>query len=105
VKLSDYEGELRQVAVTGLGREQPTLFLSNNVKESARSLNPLYVQHVFSLYEYRRGDCPAAERVYTEAFWVSHEIMLARPDNLGDFVAVVAKVSEGAAELARNAAI
>jgi hypothetical protein len=38
VKLPDYEGEIRQVAVTGLGREQPTLFLSNNVKESARSL-------------------------------------------------------------------
>jgi hypothetical protein len=29
---------MRQVAVAGLGREQPTLFLSNNVKESARSL-------------------------------------------------------------------
>jgi hypothetical protein len=38
VKLPVYDGELRQVAVTGLGREQPTLFLSNNVKESARSL-------------------------------------------------------------------
>lgn len=38
VKLSDYDGEARQVAVTGLGRKQPTLFLSNNVKESARSL-------------------------------------------------------------------
>jgi len=38
VKLPDYDGEIRQVAVTGLGREQPTLFLSNNVKESARSI-------------------------------------------------------------------
>jgi len=38
VKLSDYDGEIRQIAVTGLGREQPTLFLSNNVEESARSL-------------------------------------------------------------------
>jgi hypothetical protein len=38
VKLPDYEGQVRQVAATGLGREQPTLFLSNNVKESARSL-------------------------------------------------------------------
>jgi hypothetical protein len=38
VKLPAYEGKIRQVAVTGLGREQPTLFLSNNVKESARSL-------------------------------------------------------------------
>jgi hypothetical protein len=38
VKLPAYDGEIRQVAVTGLGREQPTLFLSNNVKENARSL-------------------------------------------------------------------
>jgi len=38
VKLPDYDGQMRQVAVTGLGREQPTLFLSNNSKESARSL-------------------------------------------------------------------
>ena len=38
VRLRDYDGEIRQVAVTGLGREQPTLFLSNNDKETARSL-------------------------------------------------------------------
>jgi hypothetical protein len=29
---------MRQLAVTGLGREQPTLFLSNHTQESARSL-------------------------------------------------------------------
>jgi hypothetical protein len=29
VKLPGYEGEIGQVAVTGLGREQPTLFLTN----------------------------------------------------------------------------
>ncbi len=33
-----YDGALRQVAVTGLGREQPTLFLTNNINESARSV-------------------------------------------------------------------
>jgi hypothetical protein len=38
VRLPGYDGALRQVAVTGLGREQPTLFLTNNVKESARSV-------------------------------------------------------------------
>lgn len=38
VKLPGYEGEIRQVAVTGLGREQPTLFLTNHSKESARSV-------------------------------------------------------------------
>ena len=38
VELPDYEGPIRQLAVTGLGRDQPTLFLSNNREESARNL-------------------------------------------------------------------
>jgi hypothetical protein len=38
VKLRGYEGTLRQVAVTGLGREQPTLFLGNNESVTAREL-------------------------------------------------------------------
>ena len=38
VQLPGYQGALRQRAVTGLGREHPTLFLSNNAKESARAL-------------------------------------------------------------------
>ena len=36
--LRDYEGEIRQVAVKGLGRENPTLFLSNNFEISPREL-------------------------------------------------------------------
>jgi hypothetical protein len=38
VRLRGYEGALRQVAVTGLGRAQPTLFLSNNLEETPREL-------------------------------------------------------------------
>ena len=38
VQLPGSQGSLRQLAVTGLGRAQPTLFLSNNAKESARAL-------------------------------------------------------------------
>jgi len=38
VHLPGYKGSLRQLAVTGLGRAQPTLFLSNHAKESARAL-------------------------------------------------------------------
>ena len=37
VELPDDEGPIRQLAVTGLGRDQPTLFLSNNREESARN--------------------------------------------------------------------
>jgi hypothetical protein len=38
IRLPGYEGEIRQLAVDGLGREQPTLFVSNNLAETARSL-------------------------------------------------------------------
>jgi hypothetical protein len=36
--LRDYEGEARQIAVKGLGREKPTLFLTNNLEASPREL-------------------------------------------------------------------
>ena len=38
MRLRGYTGEVRQVAVDGLGREQPTLLLSNNTVETARNL-------------------------------------------------------------------
>jgi hypothetical protein len=38
IQLDDYEGSLRQIAVTGLGREQPTLFLTNHPDTSPREL-------------------------------------------------------------------
>lgn len=38
IRLSDYDATIRQVAVAGLGREQPTLLLSNDFDETARSL-------------------------------------------------------------------
>jgi hypothetical protein len=38
VHLPGYTGEVRQVAMDGLGREQPTLLLSNNVDETVRNL-------------------------------------------------------------------
>jgi hypothetical protein len=38
VQLRGYEGPIRQVAVAGLGREEPTLFLSNDFEETPRGL-------------------------------------------------------------------
>ena len=38
VHLRGYEGPIRQVAVAGLGREEPTLFLSNDFEETPRDL-------------------------------------------------------------------
>jgi hypothetical protein len=41
-RLRDYPGVIRQVAVTGLGREDPTLFLSNNFEVTARDVVTRY---------------------------------------------------------------
>jgi hypothetical protein len=38
VSLSDYQGTLRQIAVTGLGRPQPTLFITNHPDASPREM-------------------------------------------------------------------
>jgi hypothetical protein len=38
VSLTDYQGTVRQIAVTGLGREQPTLFICNHPKVSPREM-------------------------------------------------------------------
>lgn len=44
VQLDDCEGMLRQIAVTGLGREQPTLFLTNHPDASPRELITNYAR-------------------------------------------------------------
>jgi hypothetical protein len=41
-RLRDYPGQIRQVAVTGLGREEATLFMSNNVEVTARDVITRY---------------------------------------------------------------
>jgi len=38
IKLRDYEGYIRQIAARGMGREQPSLFLSNNFDVTPREL-------------------------------------------------------------------
>jgi hypothetical protein len=44
VALPEYAGKARQVAVKGLGREQPTLFLSNNFTSTPRDLITNYAR-------------------------------------------------------------
>jgi hypothetical protein len=38
IRLRGYEGPIRQMAVAGLGRDQPTLFLANDFEETPREL-------------------------------------------------------------------
>jgi len=42
VHVAGYEGELRQIAVKGLGHDQPTLLLTNNQGETARQIMTRY---------------------------------------------------------------
>ena len=42
IHLRDYDGSIRQIAVKGLGRERFTLFLANNVEQTARNLITRY---------------------------------------------------------------
>src|SRR5207302_4129470 len=42
VHVAGYEGELRQIAVKGLGHDKPTLLLTNNKDETARQIMTRY---------------------------------------------------------------
>jgi len=44
VQLNGYDGACRQIAVTGLGRERPTLFLTNNDLVSGRDIVTRYIK-------------------------------------------------------------
>jgi hypothetical protein len=55
VRLRGYDGEVRQVALDGLGNEQPTLLLSNNTAETARNLLIRYAGR--NRVEGGLGDC------------------------------------------------
>lgn len=61
---------------------------------------PLYANNVFRKYECRITPCPEAERSCRDAFWVSHNVMLAETDELKDLVAALKKVAAHAGELA-----
>lgn len=46
VTLGDYEGPIRQIAITELGHDQPTLLLTNQMRRSAKSLIERYAQRM-----------------------------------------------------------
>ena len=67
IRLPGYDGAIRQLAVDGLGREQPTLFVSNDLVETARSL---IIRHagrnavedgLGTSVNFFHLDCPASE--------------------------------------------
>jgi hypothetical protein len=46
IKLRDYDGPLRQLTITGLGHEEPTLLLTNQLQRSASHLIGRYAQRM-----------------------------------------------------------
>jgi len=62
--------------------------------------HPLYCNQVFRDYAHRRTECPEAERMCHNSFWVSHEIVLGNEEDLDDFATAMEKVARHAAELA-----
>jgi hypothetical protein len=46
VSLKDYEGEIRQLTITDLGHEEPTILLTNNLKSTPAALITRYAQRM-----------------------------------------------------------
>jgi dTDP-4-amino-4,6-dideoxygalactose transaminase len=66
---------------------------------SAGYPHPLYKNQVFDDYQHIRNDCPEAERMCADSFWLSHEIMLSEPDNLNDVASAIEKIVTGIDDL------
>ncbi|MGE0131756.1 MAG: DegT/DnrJ/EryC1/StrS family aminotransferase [Blastocatellales bacterium] len=95
-----YPLRLNREPFPGLTKEQfVRALVAEGIPVAEGYPHPLYRNHVFEQHAHRRGECPAAERMCAETFWVSHEIMLAERDDLSDFVTALARVSEAAREL------
>jgi dTDP-4-amino-4,6-dideoxygalactose transaminase len=60
---------------------------------------PLYKNQVFASYEHIVNDCPEAEKMCFDTFWLSHEIMLSNPEDLKDVVSAMTKIFDGSGAL------
>jgi len=69
---------------------------------SAGYPHPLYKNQVFNDYKHIRNDCPEAERMCSNSFWLSHEILLSEQDNLNDIVSAIEKIVTGIDDLAQS---
>ncbi|MDQ3750643.1 MAG: DegT/DnrJ/EryC1/StrS family aminotransferase [Acidobacteriota bacterium] len=69
---------------------------------SAGYPHPLYKNQVFDDYQHIRNDCPEAERMCDDTFWVSHEIMLSQPDTLNDVGSAFEKIVDRIGDLVQS---
>ena len=63
----------------------------------------LYKNVVFENYDLGDIDCPEAERMCRDTFWLSHEVMLASPDRVTDTITAIRKIADSAKHLAAGA--
>jgi dTDP-4-amino-4,6-dideoxygalactose transaminase len=101
-----YTIRLRLDRLDGISRNQFVKALSaEGIPGVGTYPHPLYENKVFQKYKNRRTECPEAERMCKDSFWVSHEIMLAEQKDLDDFLSALSKVAANSAELISSVAV
>ena len=76
-----------------------TALMAEGIPCAAGYPHPLYRNQLFESYEHRRNDCPAAEQMCRDTFWISHEILLAELRDVRDFVSALTKIRDAQQEL------
>lgn len=61
--------------------------------------HPLYQNRVFADYKHIVNDCSKSEKMCSDTFWLSHEIMLSKPDEIKDVCLAFAKIIKGLSEI------
>jgi dTDP-4-amino-4,6-dideoxygalactose transaminase len=62
---------------------------------------PLYRNRLFGDQKYTAVDCPEAERMCADTFWLSHEVMLSSTNELDDVISALERIQNGCGQIAR----
>lgn len=96
-----YVLQLDRLELPGISAETFTKALTaEGIPGASMYPHPIYANKVFQDFNHKQLPCPEAERFCRECFWISHEILLAEEDDLGDFLKAVRKIRDGIAVLA-----
>ena len=63
---------------------------------------PLFENRLFNDHKYNKSDCPEAERMCEDTFWLSHEAMLSGAYDLNDVVLAIEKILTNRDQLDTN---
>ncbi len=96
-----YTIRLRQEALDGVDLGTFTKALeAEGIPGAGYYPYPLQQNELFHKHAYRATECPQAWAACRDTFWISHEILLAGPNDIEDFAAALEKVAAGVGELA-----